>query len=142
MLALLLVEPYKRHKLARTLEQRLLQSEEEARERMRASITSVEGHLERLESALLGPPDGKDDEAPSPGPTMRRRVPRSPFPAMPTFAWVQELKQWWASLREHVTGLTATWLPATTLDPVTLGSSAAGTVLAALCTYWTASLFM
>lgn len=54
ILALFLVEPYKRRKLAQMLERRLIAGEEEARERMHATVSSVDARLARLERLLSG----------------------------------------------------------------------------------------
>lgn len=52
ILALFVVEPFKRRRLAQTLETRLLSSEEAARERMHTMIASVDEHLAGIEATL------------------------------------------------------------------------------------------
>ena len=45
MLALLFVEPYKRRKLAQTLETRFIIGEEASREQMQATVAAIEERL-------------------------------------------------------------------------------------------------
>ena len=52
MLALLFVEPYKRRKLAQTLETRFIIGEEASREQMQATVAAIEERLAFMERAL------------------------------------------------------------------------------------------
>lgn len=56
ILALFIVEPYKRRRLAQTLESRLLSGEEAARHRMHATMMSVDERLADIESSVCPPP--------------------------------------------------------------------------------------
>lgn len=154
MLALLLFEPYKRRKLALTLEQRLIQGEEEARERMAAAIVSVDRHLERLESAITGKTTSDasaehlaaevdDKEALAQAPAAKKLPPPAPrriFPSLPDFVWVREVVHWFAVLREQTGQFVSHYLPFSHSEQVSLAAGTTGVVLASALTYW-ASLF-
>lgn len=152
MLALLLVEPFKRRKLARTLEERIKSSEQEAYDRVQASISSVDGHLERLESRLgvsheepraSAPPAGTAASAaagspPPPPPTPPRRL----FPALPKFRWMEELVHWFQVVRHEAAQLMHTWLPFTQSERVSLAAGTTGAVVAAVATYVASAFFL
>ncbi|WFD30074.1 sensitivity to high expression protein she9 [Malassezia sp. CBS 17886] len=105
MLAILLVEPYKRRKLAQTLEARLVQGEEGARLRMQDVVESIEGYLEELaggrrhgrQSAEMPALPAQDAEvlAPAQAPAPLAR----PAQHLPIFTWVSEVTAVFDALR-------------------------------------------
>lgn len=131
ILALFLVEPYKRRKLAQTLETRLIEGEERARERMHQTVVSVDERLSHLEEALLGSPE--------PHETRKRVVTRSL--ALPSsLRWVSHIWQYlqaWhsyaASLWEHINPIPAN-------QGISVAATATGVVVGSMVSYWLALL--
>ncbi|KAI3626935.1 SHE9 [Malassezia furfur] len=159
MLALLLVEPFKRRKLARTLEERIKASEKEAYERMQATVTSVDEHLARLEGRLTGTSTGtsvasaasaKRGEGGASAPASAPAEPVSPpaapprrlFPPLPKFAWMDRLVHWLQVLRYETVHLVRTYLPFTQSEQVSLAAGTTGALVAGVLSYWASVLFL
>lgn len=160
MLALLLVEPFKRRKLARTLEERIKASEKEAYERMQATVTSVDEHLARLEGRLTGTStatsvasaasakrgEGGASAAPTSAPGEPVSPPAAPprrlFPPLPKFAWVDRLVHWLQVLRYETVHLVRTYLPFTQSEQVSLAAGTTGALVAGVLSYWASVLFL
>ena len=125
ILALFLVEPYKRRKLAQTLERRLIAGEEEARDSIHASVTSVDARLARLERLLSG------QEAPA-----TASAPASSSWRLPSWlaAWMSYLRAW-GRYSQHL------WEqvnPSPAPQGGHVAATAGGIVLGSLFSYWLA----
>lgn len=104
MLALLLVEPYKRRKLAQTLETRFITGEEAAREQMQATVAAIDERLAFMERALgggSGSASGSSDAGPPHAPVPVPEAPRLQLAEWRP-AWLQRLLAFFASIRERV----------------------------------------
>ncbi|WFC94548.1 sensitivity to high expression protein she9 [Malassezia brasiliensis] len=154
MLALLLVEPFKRRKLARTLEERVKASEKEAYERMQATVSSVDEHLARLEGRLTGTTSGvsaasgaaaKAREGGASAPTEPISPPAAPrrlFPPLPKFAWVDRVMHWLQVLRYETVHLVRTYLPFTQSEQVSLAAGTTGALVAGVLSWWASIFFL
>ncbi|WFD19307.1 sensitivity to high expression protein she9 [Malassezia caprae] len=123
-LALFLVEPYKRRKLAQTLEKRLVAGEEEARDRVRATVHSVDARLAHLERLLSG------QEAPA-----AATAPSLPLWRLPSWlaAWASYLHAW--GTYSHHLWQQVNPFPA---QGGHVAATAGGLVLGSLFSYWLA----
>lgn len=154
MLALLLVEPYKRWKLARALEERVIHNEQEAYNRMQATISSIETHLEQLEEDITGKkrtksvPNALRDSAPPAAPPggsntmMPPTPPRRIFPALPRLTWVDNVVHWFHVFRDYTVGFLRSWLPSAPSEQTTLAASTTGALVAGIATFWASTLFL
>jgi len=107
MLALLFVEPYKRRKLAQTLETRFIIGEEASREQMQATVAAIEERLAFMERALgggSGSSSGSSSGSDAGPPHAPVPVPEAPRPRLAQWrpAWLQRLLAFFASIRERV----------------------------------------
>lgn len=113
MLALLLVEPYKRRKLAQTLEARLVRGEETARGNMQTTMDSIDKRLERIDTS--GPAgEAVTPENASRSPALGHApAPASAAPSTPSAlrrpswmrerpAWVGEITAFWTRIRAAI----------------------------------------
>ena len=90
ILALFFVEPFKRRRLAQTLETRLLTSEEAFRERMQTVLVSVDERLANMESTLSLPDVPQSSTAHS-------------IPKLGTnFLWVSDMVSWLSACGAYV----------------------------------------
>lgn len=121
LLALLLIEPYKRRRLAKTLETRLVQGEEEARARMEKIISSIDERLGQLT------PDAVVSEA---TPTPAAAVHRLEWPL-----WLQGLWQHWQSWQRVIMDVWQQHNPIPKDQASTVASTATGVVLGGVVTY-------
>lgn len=154
MLALLLVEPFKRRKLARTLEERVKASEKEAYERMQATVSSVDEHLARLEGRLTGSKSGvsaasgaaaKGGGGGASAPTEPVSPPAAPrrlFPPLPKFAWMDRVMHWLRVLQYETVHLVRTYLPFTQSEQVSLAAGTTGALVAGVLSWWASVFFL
>ncbi|WFC97584.1 sensitivity to high expression protein she9 [Malassezia yamatoensis] len=149
MLALLLVEPFKRQKLARALEERIKVSEQAAYDRMQATITSVEGHLDRLEGNLTGrstssktSTDASRDSTSSPSTPSTPPSLRSALQfEFPKYAWINHLADWFSIVKHQTSRFFYGLLPLSLGEQTSLAAGATGIFVAGVITYCASALF-
>ncbi|PKI85020.1 sensitivity to high expression protein she9 [Malassezia vespertilionis] len=140
IVALLFVEPYKRKKLAKTLEKRLVAGEETMHKEMHDALSDIDAHLGHLKDVLEGTPRrSKGTRA------LGETLPpphKHNFPSISLGTWGTELMALFYTLRSYTTHFVQQIGLFSRSEQVNMTATATGLVVGGLFSWWIAVLLL